>query len=589
VEAGSREIPDWLAESQTAVPETEVEPEAGQESEEAPTGWEPEQAAQPEQPEGWQAPTAAMPEDLSEPSDEEGTEERPEPYSPFPGSTIEGEEEPKLEDRAEEDQELSEWLAALRPPVSELEPEPPAPSMEGQPGEVGDQEIELSEGIELDTTPASLDKELSEADVPPWLAELQAEGPETAQPELEEAPVEIESADWIMPSEPTPKEGELERADIPAWLLALKPHELREEGEPAEPPPSLEGIDRDTGLLAGIQGTLPVEMLIAQPRAVTATRAVEAAITETENTQRFRDIVGRTSEAAPRQIVQAPARQTRMLPRWLLYLALIAVVTLPILLREPLFIRTIEPTQATTDLYTAIEALDSEATVLVAFDYDPTTSGEMEVVSQALVGHLMNRGAKVIAISLLPAGPATAQPLLENLAAAHPDYVDGYGTRYVNLGYLPGQATADRLLALSPEMAFTVDFQGTALADLPIMTGIASAEDFDLIVELAAKQDSVRWWIEQASMPYRVRLGAGVSAPVAPLAQPYYETDPRQLAGLIGGVPGAVTYEALHSEQGSLTPSTVSRLDSQMAGQLLLVLVLLVGNGIFLVQRGARR
>lgn len=90
-------------------------------------------------------------------------------------------------------------------------------------------------------------------------------------------------------------------------------------------------------------------------------------------------------------------------------------------------------------------------------------------------------------------------------------------------------------------------------------------------------------------MPYGVGLGAGVSAPVAPLAQPYYETDPRQLVGLIGGVAGAVTYEALQTEQGSPAQSTVSRLDSQMAGQLLLVIVLLVGNGIFLVQRGARR
>lgn len=278
-----------------------------------------------------------------------------------------------------------------------------------------------------------------------------------------------------------------------------------------------------------------------------------------------------------------------MLPRWLLYIVLIAVVSLPLLLGEPLVLRTIEPTPATADLYSGVESLDAEANVLVAFDYDPTTSGEMDVIAQALVGHLMDRGVKIIAMSLLPAGPATAQPLLESLAAERSGYVDGYGQRYVNLGYLPGQAMAVRLLAASPDRAFARDFQGTLLADLPIMQGLTGAQDFDLVLELAAGQESVRWWIEQASMPYELPLGAGVSAPVAPLIQPYYETDPRQLVGLIGGVPGAVTYEALQSGQGSLDQSTVARLDSQMLGQLLLVLVLLLGNGMFLVQRGGRR
>jgi hypothetical protein len=213
----------------------------------------------------------------------------------------------------------------------------------------------------------------------------------------------------------------------------------------------------------------------------------------------------------------------------------------------------------------------------------------MDVLGQALVGHLMDQGTKVIAMSLLPAGPATAQALLDDLAAERSDYADSYGTRYVNLGYLPGQAMAVRLVGLSPGRAFASDFQGTPLAELPVMEGMTSAEDFDLILELAARQDSVRWWIEQASMPFGVLLGAGVSAPVAPLAQPYYETDPRQLVGLIGGTPGAVTYEALQSSQGSSALPAVARLDSQMTGQLLLVLVLLVGNGIYLVQRGARR
>jgi hypothetical protein len=576
--------PDWLDESPIPAPEQDAEPEL--EASLLPV--DAEETGKPGQPEGLLV-SAVMASDAFDSPEGEAAEETTDESIPFPPSSIEGEEETELYDAAGEDVELSEWLAELRPPISEIEVEPTAPVMEEQTEELVEQLSEPSEAVVPHATPATSEEALPGSDVPPWLAEMQAEGHEETPGGLEEAAVESEPVDWLVPPEQPTEEGELERADIPAWLMALKPPELREEGEPAESMPIEEGIERDTGLLSGLEGTLPVEMIIAQPRAVTAARPVERSITETEHTRLFRDIVGRVPEAVPRQIAQAPARPTRMLPSWLLYLVLIVVVSLPLLLREPLFIRTIEPAQATTHLYTAIEALGSNAAVLVAFDYDPTTSGEMEVISQALVGHLMDRGAKVVAMSLLPAGPATAQPLLEALAADRPDYADSYGQRYVNLGYLPGQAAAVRLVGLSPERAFESDFQGTPLADLPVMDGITSAEDFDLVLELAARQDSVRWWIEQASMPYEVRLGAGVSAPVAPLTQPYYETDPRQLVGLVGGVPGAVTYEALHTEQGSPAQSVVSRLDSQMAGQLLLVFVLLVGNGIFLVQRGARR
>jgi hypothetical protein len=434
-----------------------------------------------------------------------------------------------------------------------------------------------------------LDEQLAEPESPAWLADLQAEGLDKAPTEMEEATTETDIVEGAAPLGFAEEEAHLEGAEIPAWLMALKPPELRAEDESAEPPSALEKIERDTGLLSGIQGALPIEMIIAQPRAVSAAEAVDTEVTETDLARLFGDIVGRAPEATPRQVVRVPAKKPTLLPRWILYLTLIVVVSLPLLLREPLVMRTIEPAPAIADLHNVIEALDSEAAVLIAFDYDPTTSGEMDLISQTLVGHLMDRGAKVIALSLLPAGPATAQPLLDGLAAERPEFSDSYGQRYANLGYLPGQATAVRLVGLSPTGAFASDFHGTPLADLPIMDELTSIEDFDLILELAARQDSVRWWIEQASMPYSVPLAAGVSAPVAPLAQPYYETDPRQLQGLVGGAPGAVTYQALRSNQDGPAQPIVARLDSQMAGQLFLILVLLVGNGIFLVQRGARR
>jgi hypothetical protein len=310
-------------------------------------------------------------------------------------------------------------------------------------------------------------------------------------------------------------------------------------------------------------------------------------------------------------------------PRWLLYLLLAVAVALPLLvsgellplLQDPrvqqaFFLggRVVSPAQPVTDLHTAIESLDPGAVVLVAFDYDPSTAGELDPVARVLVHHLMEQGVRIVAVSLLPAGAATAQRVLDDAAADHPAYRDGYGTSFVNLGYIPGQAAGVRQLGPSLARAQPADFRGSRLATLPSMAGIQGIESSDFIVDLAAAPDSLRWWIEQGSMPHGVPLGAGVSAAVEPMARPYYETDPRQVAGLVSGVAGAATYQWLleGSEQANKGASSTAAgasagdypaaerslaaaLDTQLTGALVFVLAILAGNGAYLVRRLTRK
>jgi hypothetical protein len=227
--------------------------------------------------------------------------------------------------------------------------------------------------------------------------------------------------------------------------------------------------------------------------------------------------------------------------------------------------------------------------VLVAFDYDPTSSSEMDILAENIVGHLMDRGARVVAVSLLSSGPATAQPTLDKLAAGRPGYANGYGQSYANLGFVSGQAAAVRLLGLSIETALPRDYQGTPMSELAVMEGLTSTRSFDLILELAATQDSVRWWIEQAGAPYGIPLAAGVSASVDPLVRPYYESEARQLRGLVSGIPGAAMYETLFRGQASPSDTTAVRLDALLAGHLVFVVALLIGGVIYLAQSGSRR
>jgi hypothetical protein len=121
------------------------------------------------------------------------------------------------------------------------------------------------------------------------------------------------------------------------------------------------------------------------------------------------------------------------------------------------------------------------------------------------------------------------------------------------------------------------------------MDGITSIQDFDLLIDLTGAQNSLRWWIEQLGTPYGIPMAAGVSAAIDPIALSYFETPSRQLVGVVGGVPDAVTYEALVSGQEVLEGPLAVRLDSQLVGHGVLVLVLLIGNVVYLVQRGTGR
>ena len=589
VESEEDEIPDWLAGFQEAGEEAEAEAVPEIEGEE---GEVPEWLAGVQET-GEEAEAEAVPEIESE----EG--EIPEWLADLGKTGEEAEAEAEAVPEIEEG-EIPDWVADLRPREEGGEGEPSLYAIEFEEEELPDRIVELEPPIEeiplaeaLEEEPAhklpdDVEAMLGPA-VPAWLAELQIEAPEAAAAIIEETMVDGELPDWLVRSEIEPDEG-LAPAEIPAWLLALKPTELRDEGEEDEiVPPPIRDTGEKTGLLAGIPGVLPVEMLIAQPRAIVAAEWPELTLEDSPPAQLFADIVSRPPDAAPKEIVMRRADVLPKTARWILYAILIVVVAVPIIVGKPLLERTIVTTTATVDMHTAIGALESLDPVLVAFDYDPTSSGEMDLIARALIGDLMDQEARVIVLSLLPAGPATAQTLLDELAADRPGYAESYGERYANLGYLPGEAAAVRLLGLSLQTAAPQDFYGTPLNDLPAMQGLDSTQSFSLIVELAATQDTLRWWIEQAGTPYDIPLGAGTSAAIIPYARPYYETEPRQLIGLVGGVPDGVTYEALASDQGSPTNSSAARLDSQLAGQVLFVLVLLAGNVVYFSRRGTRR
>ena len=608
IEEEGEEIPDWLRDLQASLP---IEPEVD--------ASEPELSLRPLQSTQAEAEQASEPERLLEP--EQAAEAPPAiPEAPQAeaatgmigpasdarhkvpdwlaelgslGSVAEPSQPPAPLIPLAEEEELPSWLADIKPAEAEAPAGPSVGAKSEKPATTGSaigvRQEEAPPGRQRYATPEVVGPEpappaagkVSEAQIKPsWLSDLAV-----TQTPIEVTPAEGELPDWLVPTPELEIPGEeetLARAEIPEWLLALKPRELKGGGEAVEP--AVEEAVEQTGVLAGIRDVLPVEMLIAQPRAATPADAMgtpftgEAALIQASRVRLFDEIVTQPPVAAPKALVKPRVRVIDRLPWWIIYSLLILAVGVPLLLGKPLFDRSIEAAPSVQTLYETIESLPGNAQVLVAVDYDPTTSGEMDIVAQSIVGHLMDRQARIVAVSLLPAGPATAENLVKEVAASYPGYQVDDGQRYVNLGYLPGQAAAIRLMGQALPDALPRDFEGRQVTDLAALSGITSTQSFDLIVELAAASDTLRWWIEQAGAPYGVPIVAGVSAAVDPMARTYSETEPQQLKGVTGGVLGAASYESLRSGGAGPEPEMAARLDSLLAGQVLVILVILGGT-----------
>ncbi|MBC7249705.1 MAG: zinc ribbon domain-containing protein [Anaerolineae bacterium] len=489
----------------------------------------------------------------------------------------------------EEEEAMPSWLQELAPTAEEG---PPAvEELLGEEAEEGAIPSWLQEIKDMEPPPLEEPAALVEAPAPPEEAveeeELEEVPPFTVGVEklIETPPVPEEAVEagveGVVEEELAPPEVEgLAKATIPAWLMALRPAEA--EKEPAAPGVEEEAVPvamETTGLLAGIPGVLPAEPIIGVPHVPRPPAEVTVPGELALEAKLLGEVVAEQRPAGvvlPRERAQRLARQVG---RFLLYLALITAVLLPYFFSTGLFDESVPPAPETEDFYRAIENLEPDAVVLVAFDYDPSLAGEMNLQAEALVHHLMRRGLKVMTLSMYPGGQALAEQVLLSAAGL---YEYQAGTDYINLGYLPNHPASLRAFAgMNPLVGFS--YEGTPVQETLLGQRISSLSDFALIVELAADQQTLRWWVEQVGSQYpNLPLVAGISAGLDPYVRPYYETPGRrQLKGLLVGLPGAAQYEGLTGRVGR----ALDNLESQGLAHLTIVAAIVVSNVVYFASR----
>jgi len=248
-----------------------------------------------------------------------------------------------------------------------------------------------------------------------------------------------------------------------------------------------------------------------------------------------------------------------------------------------------KPLRLAANVFNEIEALEEGDRVLLAFDYDPGSEGELGPMATAFVRHCVEKKVKMYFLALWPLG---RQMIANNIKKVIiDDYPDlRYGEDYVDLGFKAGNEGVIKVIITDLKKLFTTDAAGTDINQILMMQGIESVRDMDLVINVSAGYPGTKEWVQYAVTPYpaEVRLVAGCTGVQAPLLYPYI---PQQLPGLLAAIKGASEYESLVIEKyGSEHVSgkyleAQRRMGPQLVAHILMILLIIGGNIIFLIER----
>ncbi|MBM4403409.1 MAG: hypothetical protein FJ042_03345 [Candidatus Cloacimonetes bacterium] len=294
--------------------------------------------------------------------------------------------------------------------------------------------------------------------------------------------------------------------------------------------------------------------------------------------------------------------------RMILYVILFLGVMLPLIFHIGWKTDVSPHVQMVHDL---VENTPAGSTVLISFDYEPSTMPELKPMALSLVDHAWQRGHKVIAVALWPMGVQMANDVFQELTALPvtdiaadqssgetktsvasdstkvalsgvenaPDstiarHTDKkYGIDYVNLGFKPGGMVTIKAMGRSIHETFPADAFGTPVGSLPIMDDIVRLRDLGYVMSLSAGDPGLKQWIMVAHDNFKVLVSGGTTAVSAPGFLPYINNRD-QLRGVMGGLKGAAEYEKL---RGVFGPASI-KMDSQSIAHVIILIFIAIGN-----------
>ncbi len=366
-------------------------------------------------------------------------------------------------------------------------------------------------------------------------------------------------------------------AELPSWVQAMRPLET---DIPAAPPPAPVDLRlEEGGPLAGLQGVLP-----GVPGAGAATskpQPLSAKLEATEQQQIHAELLEKIlgAEVTPLPMKATPLLGAQRGLRWALAAILLIILGGSVFSGSQFFPL---PLAVPTESYQAVQTVESipaGAPVLLVFDFEPATSGEMEASAASLIDHLLLlRHPQIALVSTSAMGAALAERFMSSTLA---DRNYQIGTQYVDLGFLPGGLAGVHEFAQAPAAAVPLGLDAEPVWTSPVLQGVKALSDFASIIVLTDSPEAGRVWIEQTA---GMRGGSSMvivsSAQAGPMLLPY--VDSGQINGLMAGIYGAVGAEQAN---GGLPGYIRQYWDAYSTG-LYLAAFLIIAGGLWSLWRG---
>ncbi len=523
---------------------------------------------------------------------------------------------------AESPEESTDWMAALTSASDELQPveegelppqgaEEPALSEEkldvlGE--QIPDWLDELDSGEEAalpeeaGAEPGEVFSDHAGEEIPDWLSGLSASAEEGQAPadsvpamvvgDEEKTPEGVDSGylttlpEWVAQiseeneqPEEQGEEGSLERASLPEWLEAMRPVETAaplvqyaDEGD--------EHVE-NAGPLAGLRGVLPAEPEIARARKAPA-YSIKLQVTDEQQARMLAIKRLIESESTPKSVPSPFMLPTSYIIRIMIFLVLVGSIVLVWWVGGDQLQTPLPSGTERKDVLTATQLIDQlspNASVLIAVDYEPGFSGELDTAARAAISQLAGKGAYLALVSTSLSGPALGERLMASVPLP-----EGTSLKYINLGFIPGSSAGLQWFAQFPAQVVPKGLDGTsAWLDNPLSTldGLGS---FSLVIVITADSNVARAWIEQVQPQLskgQIPLMMITSAQSEPMIRPYASSASHQVSALVSGLAGGVAYE---NELGQYYPLS-SYWGAFSAAMTVTVVLLIIGSVVSLISR----
>jgi hypothetical protein len=275
--------------------------------------------------------------------------------------------------------------------------------------------------------------------------------------------------------------------------------------------------------------------------------------------------------------------------RRIIYLLLTFFVILPLFVPFKIPQNIMTQTQKLFDFVESIQSNDKA--VILSLDYTPQTAPECHPMALAILKHCFARNIPVVGVSYDPQGPglaveafATVVDGINAQASTREDSVI-YGEDYIYLGWKSGRIAALLEMGESIISVYPRDHFRNSVDSFPIMERVRNYKDIAIAVVLAAAAYPDDWLLYPQSR-YGVRVGAGLTAVMAPKYYPFLQTG--QLSGMVSGMKGAAEYEQLILTHGYTKDlgTAETGMNAQSMIHILIIIFIIMGNiGYFFSRR----